>query len=470
MANLDSILKSRDITLLTKVHIVKAMVFPVAMYGCESWTIRKAERQRIEAFELWCWRRLLRVCWTARQSNQSVLAEINPDCSLEGQILKMKLKYFGHLMRWKDSLEKSLMLGTIDGKRRRGQQRMRWLDGVTEAVGVSNSWPVDQLPGRAGHRGEALRPSKRQRRPGRLWDEQPTTTLVVEYLMRPSLTQTLLPAAPSQPCPNPPDSALMYPKTAQFLHQDIMGHFVKGLAEIQLAALERQIFDFLGFQWAPILGNFLHIIVVILGLFGTIQYRPRYIVVYSVWTALWVSWNVFIICFYLEVGGLSKEGNKIEEGIQYQEALPDKLANYNKLTGNERSKKLKELEAALTAQQRFFTRACESNENATKASYEVATLIAKHCKPFTEGEFIKDCVMKMVEKICPEKKQEFANVCLARNTVVQRPEDVSSDIKRQLEAKGVEFDFFLLACDESTDASDTAQLLIFLRRVDNDMN
>ncbi|KAF7246407.1 Cyclic nucleotide-gated cation channel beta-3 [Varanus komodoensis] len=134
MANLDSILKGRDITLPTKVHIVKAMVFPVAMYGCESWSIRKAEHQRIEAFELWCWRRLLRVPWTARRSNQSVLEEINPDCSLEGRILKMKLKYFGHLMRRKDSLEKSLMLGTSDGKRRRGRQRMRWLDGVTEAV------------------------------------------------------------------------------------------------------------------------------------------------------------------------------------------------------------------------------------------------------------------------------------------------------------------------------------------------
>lgn len=147
-----------------------------------------------------------------------------------------------------------------------------------------------------------------------------------------------------------------------------------------------------------------------------------------------------------------------------------KHANYNKLTGNERGEKLKQLDDVLTAQQSFFTRAHESNENATKASYEVATLIAKHCKPFTEGEFIKDCMMKMVEKICPEKKQEFANVCLARNTVVWRIEDVSSDIKRQLEAKGVEFDFFSLACDKSTDASDTAQLLIFLRGVDNEMN
>ncbi|KAF7251872.1 Estrogen receptor beta [Varanus komodoensis] len=134
-----SILKSRDITLPTKVRIVKAMVFPVAMHGCESWTIRKTERQRIESFELWCWRRLLQVPWTARRSNRSVLEEINPDCSLEGQMLKMKLKYFGHRMRRKDSLEKSLILGTIDGKRRRGQQMLRWLDGVTEAVGVSLS-------------------------------------------------------------------------------------------------------------------------------------------------------------------------------------------------------------------------------------------------------------------------------------------------------------------------------------------
>uniref|UniRef100_A0A8D2J6E9 Reverse transcriptase domain-containing protein n=1 Tax=Varanus komodoensis TaxID=61221 RepID=A0A8D2J6E9_VARKO len=148
MANLDSILKSRDITLPTKVRIVKAMVFPVAMYGCESWTIRKAERQRIEAFELRCWRRLLRVPWTTRRSNRSVLEEINPECSLEGQIVKMKLKYFGHLMRRKDSLEKSLMLATIDSKRRRGWQRMRWLDGVTEAVGVS----LSGLQGMVEHR------------------------------------------------------------------------------------------------------------------------------------------------------------------------------------------------------------------------------------------------------------------------------------------------------------------------------
>ncbi|KAF7241559.1 RNA-directed DNA polymerase from mobile element jockey [Varanus komodoensis] len=141
-----SILESRDITLPTKVRIGKAMVFPVAMYGCESWTIRKAERKRIEAFELWCWRRLLRVPWTARRSNRSVLEEISPDCPLEVQILKMKFKYFGHLMRRKDSLEKSLMLGTIDGKRRRGRQRMRWLDGVTEAVGLKAAYIISPPP------------------------------------------------------------------------------------------------------------------------------------------------------------------------------------------------------------------------------------------------------------------------------------------------------------------------------------
>lgn len=143
---------------------------------------------------------------------------------------------------------------------------------------------------------------------------------------------------------------------------------------------------------------------------------------------------------------------------------------YDKITGNERSEKLKHLEASLISQQQYFTKARESNENATKASYEVAALIAKHCKPFTEGEFIKDCVMTMVKNICPEKQQEFAKVCLARNTVARRIEEVSSDIKRQLGIRGKEFDFFSLACDESTDASDTAQLLIFLRGVDNEMN
>ena len=125
MTNLDSILKSRDITLSTKVHLVKAMVFPVVMYGCESWTIKKAECQRIDAFEMWCWRRLLRVPWTARRSNQSILKEISPGCSLEGLKLNLKLQYFGHLMRRADSFEKTLMLGKIEGRRRKGQQRMK---------------------------------------------------------------------------------------------------------------------------------------------------------------------------------------------------------------------------------------------------------------------------------------------------------------------------------------------------------
>ena len=137
MTNLDSILKSRDITWLTKVHLVKAMVFPVVMYGCESWTIKKAEWRRIDAFELWYWRRLLRVLWTARRSNQSILRESSPGCSLEGLMLKLKLQYFGHLMRRTDSFEKTLMLGKIEGRRRRGQQRMRWLDGITNSMDMS---------------------------------------------------------------------------------------------------------------------------------------------------------------------------------------------------------------------------------------------------------------------------------------------------------------------------------------------
>ena len=139
MTNLDSIFKSRDITLMTKVRLVKAMVFPVVSYGCESWTVKKAECQRIVAFELWCWRRLLRVPWTARTSNQSILKEISLGCSLEGLMLKLKLQYFGHLMRRADSLEKTLMLGGIGGRRRRGQQRMRWLDGITDSMDVSLS-------------------------------------------------------------------------------------------------------------------------------------------------------------------------------------------------------------------------------------------------------------------------------------------------------------------------------------------
>ena len=134
MTNQDSILKSRDITLPTKVHLIKAMVFPVVMYGYESWTIKKAEHRRIDAFELWCWRRLLRVPWTARRSSQSILREINPGCSLEGLRLKLKLQYFGHLMQRADSFEKTLMLGKIEGRRRRGQQRMRWMDGIVDSM------------------------------------------------------------------------------------------------------------------------------------------------------------------------------------------------------------------------------------------------------------------------------------------------------------------------------------------------
>ena len=134
MTSLDSIFKSRGITLPTKVHLVKAIVFPVVMYGCDSWTIKKAERQRIDAFELWCWRRLLRVPWTARRSNQFILKEISPGCSLEGLMLKLKLQYFGHLMRRADSFGKTLMLGGIEGRRKRGQQRMRWLDGITDSM------------------------------------------------------------------------------------------------------------------------------------------------------------------------------------------------------------------------------------------------------------------------------------------------------------------------------------------------
>ena len=139
MTNLDSILKSRDIALPTKVHLVKAMVFPVVMYRCESWTIKKAECQRIDAFELWCWRRLLRVLWTARRSNQSTLKEISSEYSLEGLMLKLKLQYFGHLMWRTDSFEKTLMLGKIEGGRRRGWQRMRWLDGITDSMDMSVS-------------------------------------------------------------------------------------------------------------------------------------------------------------------------------------------------------------------------------------------------------------------------------------------------------------------------------------------
>ena len=139
MTNLDSMFRSRDMALPPKVRLVKAMVFPVVMYGCESWTVKKAERQRIDASELWCWRRLLRVPWTARRSSQSILKEISPGISLEGMMLKLKLQYFGHLMRRVDSLEKTLMLGGIGSRRRRGQQRMRWLDSITDSMDVSLS-------------------------------------------------------------------------------------------------------------------------------------------------------------------------------------------------------------------------------------------------------------------------------------------------------------------------------------------
>ena len=151
MTDIDGILKSRGITLPIKVHLVKAMVFPMVMYGCESWTVKKAERRRIDAFELWCWRRLLRVPWTARRSNQSILKEICPGCSLEGMMLKLKLQYFGHLMQRVDSLEKTLMLGGIGDRRRRGQQRMRLLNGITDSMDMSlNKLRMLVMTGRPG--------------------------------------------------------------------------------------------------------------------------------------------------------------------------------------------------------------------------------------------------------------------------------------------------------------------------------
>ena len=176
MTNLDSMSKSRDIPLPTKVPIVKAMVFLVVIYGCDSWTVKKAEGWRIDAFELWCWRRLLRVPWTARRSNQSILTEINPEYSLEGLMLKLKLRYFGHLMRTADSLEKSLILGNIEGRRGRGHQRMRWLDGITEAMDMNSGKLQEMVRDREAWHAAVHRVTKSQ-----TWLGDWTTTIWKKY-------------------------------------------------------------------------------------------------------------------------------------------------------------------------------------------------------------------------------------------------------------------------------------------------
>ena len=180
MTNLDSILKSRNITLPTKVHLVKAMVFPAVMYGCERWTIKKAEHQKIDAFELWCWRRLLRVPWTARGSNQSILKEISPECSLEGLMLKLKCQYFGHLMQRTDSLEKTMMLGKTEGGRRRGRQRMRWLEGITDSMNMSLGKLRELVMGQGG----LVCCAPQGRRDGYYW----TTELKTGYSFNPLIS------------------------------------------------------------------------------------------------------------------------------------------------------------------------------------------------------------------------------------------------------------------------------------------